>query len=95
MVAVVKEIVRTINAAENAISVLVTTPNFDLFIDLSLSFVVGPPAVTHLEVCIGRRTAVDDLVSRACLRLWFWDWSPQWRYADGVGVIGSYCLGYV
>src|SRR3954453_12458858 len=53
MVAVVSEIVRTSSPAENAINVLATIPNFDLFMDLSLP----------LWWFAGWRTAVENVVS--------------------------------
>src|ERR1051326_9282541 len=49
IVAVVRETVRAISAAENAISILVPIPNLDFFIDLNLSSVVVRQQA-HLEV---------------------------------------------
>src|SRR5215470_2118634 len=77
MVAVVREIVRTISAAENAISVLATIPNLDLFIVCPFPLWCFVSSHRPHGAC-RLATRVDDVVSR-CLRLWFWE------------AIGSYC----
>jgi hypothetical protein len=56
MVAVVREIVRTTNPAENAISILVKIPNFDFFIDLTFPLVGF--AGSYTSRCNWWRTAV-------------------------------------
>src|SRR6185503_20757337 len=63
IVAVVREIVRTISAAENAISVLTPTPNFDFFIDLSLR--VKWLVSGHTWRWFAGEQRFDNLVSRS------------------------------
>src|ERR1044072_8430600 len=81
MVAVVMEIVRTTSTAENAISVLATTPNFDFFIDLSLSS-VEVHQQSHLEVAGEQRltTVVSRSTGTAYVCSSGTDWERDWSY---------------
>ena len=63
-------------AAENAIRVLVTIPNLDVFISLSLSSVwfVSSHTWRWLMTAVGKRSKQLDTSG---IHLWFWDWSLQ------------------
>jgi len=74
------EIVRTTSTAENAISVLATTPNFDFFIDLSLSS-VEVHQQSHLEVAGEQRltTVVSRSTGTAYVCSSGTDWERDWE----------------